>query len=126
MNGSLSCSALNCVHNMGGLCSANIIHVMGNDARRSEGTICNTFAEKGLINSITKLGNTNVAGEFKQLFDSNNVELYPDIKCDAVNCIYNQERMCSAERIQIMGPHASSSRDTMCETFYPDTGNRNS
>ena len=120
MNGSLSCSAVNCVHNLGGLCSANIIHVVGMSAQKSGETQCDTFAEKGLINSITKLANTNVAGEFRQLFDGDDVELFPDVKCDAVNCIYNHERMCSAEAVQITGPHASTSDDTICETFVPE------
>jgi len=47
MSGQLSCSALSCVHNMSGLCSANTIHVLGSGAHTSNQTMCDTFAEKG-------------------------------------------------------------------------------
>lgn len=117
MNGSLSCSAESCVHNIGGLCNANTIHVGGSNALTSGETVCKTYAEKGIINGITKLVNMNVAGEIKQLFDSDEVEMYPAIKCDAVNCFYNKDRACEADRVQISGIHARSSSETDCETF---------
>lgn len=117
MNGSLSCSAESCVHNVGGLCNANIIHVTGSDAFSSGGTSCKTYAEKGFINSITKLANMNVTGEIKQLFDRDDIEMYPGIKCDAVNCFYNKDRACNADKVQISGIHARASSETDCETF---------
>lgn len=113
----LSCSALNCVHNMTGLCSANIIHVLGSGAHTSRETMCNTFAEKGLRNAVTHLPNMNVAGEIKQLFTSESILMSPSIKCDAINCTYNRDRACHAENVQIYGPRAEASEGTQCETF---------
>lgn len=117
MNGELSCSALNCVHNMSGLCSANVIHVLGSGAHISNETMCNTFAGKGLKNAITHLPNMNMVGEMKQIFTNGSIQMVPIIKCDALNCRYNDDRKCEAGNIQISGPSADSSEGTECETF---------
>jgi hypothetical protein len=115
----LSCSALNCVHNLNGLCSANTIHVLGSGAHSSSQTMCNTFAEKGLKNAVTHLPNMNVAGEVRQLFTKNSIEMNPAIKCEAKNCKYNDNRVCHADYVQIHGPSADTSEGTVCETFNP-------
>jgi len=117
MNGELSCSALSCVHNMSGLCSANQIHVLGGSAHSSAETMCNTFAEKGIKNAFTHLTNMNFGGEVKQLFTNSSIEMSPIIKCDALNCTYNDSRACSAPNIQVHGPDATSTEGTQCETF---------
>ncbi|MFL0268817.1 DUF1540 domain-containing protein [Candidatus Clostridium radicumherbarum] len=117
MNGDLSCSALNCVHNMTGLCSANQIHVIGSSAYSSAETMCNTFAEKGIKNAFTHLTNMNIPGEVKQVFTNTSIEMSPVIKCDALNCTYNDNRACSASHVQVHGPDASSTEGTQCETF---------
>lgn len=117
MNGPLSCSAQSCVHNINGLCSANKIHVSGVSANTSSGTQCETFAEKGLVNSITHVFNMNVPGEIRQLFNKGDVYMSPVISCDALQCIYNSNRACTAGRVQVTGPEAGSSQETQCETF---------
>jgi hypothetical protein len=113
----LSCSAVNCVHNMNRLCSANTIHVLGSGAHSSTQTMCNTFAERGFKNAITHLPNMNVVGEVRQLFTKNSIEMNPGIKCEAINCRYNDSRVCNADYVQINGPTAESSEGTKCETF---------
>lgn len=113
----LSCSALSCVHNMSGLCSAGTIHVLGSGAHTSNQTMCNTFAEKGFKNAVTHLPNMNVVGEVKQLFTKNSIEMNPGVKCEAVNCTYNDGRACHADYVQIYGPRANASEGTQCETF---------
>lgn len=118
MNGELSCSAINCVHNMSGLCSASTIHVLGAGAHSSTETMCNTFAEKGIKNAVTHLPNMNVVGEVKQLFTNNSIEMSPAIKCEALNCVYNENRACSADNIQVNGPTANENEGTQCETFH--------
>lgn len=117
MNGELSCNAENCVHNVNGLCSANVIHVIGSGAHSSIDTMCDTFAPKGFINAVTHLPNMNVAGEIKQVFTTESIEMSPIIKCEAINCRYNDNRRCEAHNIQISGPNADSSQGTVCETF---------
>ena len=117
MSGSLSCSATECVHNINSLCAANTIHVGGMSARTSGGTQCDTFAEKGFRNAVANMGNMNVVGEIKQLFTNSSVEMSPQIKCDAVKCVYNASRICNANYVQIYGPAAATSEGTQCETF---------
>ncbi|MBL4936264.1 DUF1540 domain-containing protein [Clostridium sp. YIM B02515] len=117
MSRQLSCSALDCVHNMSGLCSANTIHVLGSGAHTSNQTMCNTFAEKGFKNSVAHFPNMNVTGEIRQLLNNDSIEMSPSIKCESVNCIYNEDRVCMAHNVQVSGPRAQSSQDTVCETF---------
>jgi len=117
MSVKLSCSATNCVHNMSSLCSANSIEVAGSTAQSSAATECNTFAEKGLKNAVTNMINMNVVGEIKQVFTNSSVEMSPKIKCEAVACSHNDNRICAASNVQIHGPSASTSEGTQCETF---------
>lgn len=113
----LTCSAVNCVHNMSGLCSANTIHVKGSDADTSIATDCGTFAQKGIKNAITNLGNMNIVGEIKQLVNRDEIEMSPRIKCEAEKCVYNSREICTASNVQIHGPGALNSDGTQCETF---------
>jgi hypothetical protein len=118
MSGKLSCSAVSCVNNMNGLCSANSINVRGSVAHTSSGTECETFAQKGFMNAVRNLGNMNIAGEIRQLVRGDDaVEMSPGIRCAAVNCVYNMNRVCGASNVQIYGPGAATSEGTECETF---------
>ena len=117
MRGTLSCTATICVNNMSGICSASIIHVSGLNAHSSEATQCETFAEKGLKNSLVNVLNMNVVGEFKQVFSSESIEMSPRIRCQAENCKHNEKRICIAEYIMVNGVGALSSERTECETF---------
>lgn len=117
LSGKLTCSAMNCVHNMNGLCSANAIEVDGISAHSSSGTMCGTFVEKGLKNSFVNMTNMNVAGEIKQIFTNSKVVMSPKIKCYADHCKYNEQHLCNASNVIINGPDASTSEGTKCETF---------
>ncbi len=117
MNGTLSCTATNCVNNMSGICSASTINVSGASAHSSEATQCQTFAEKGLRNSLANVLNMNVVGEFKQVFNNESIEMSPNIRCGATNCIHNEKKICVADNIMVNGIGALSSGKTQCETF---------
>lgn len=117
MSGTLSCSATNCVNNMSGICSASTINVSGDDAHTSEATQCETFAEKGLRNSLANVLNMNVVGEFKQVFTNESIEMSPNIRCEARNCRYNEKKVCVADNIMVNGRSAISIGRTQCETF---------
>ncbi len=119
MNGKLTCSAVNCVHNMSGLCSANTILVNGMSALSSSGTQCETFAEKSIKNAFTHMTNMNISGEIRQLVDRDGVHMFPDVACNAVRCRYNADKRCQADGLSIMGAHAQTSDGTFCETFTP-------
>lgn len=117
MNGTLSCTATNCVNNMSGICSASTINVSGSNAHSSEGTQCDTFAEKGLRNSLANVLNMNVVGEIKQVFNSESIEMSPNIRCNARNCEHNEDNLCAADNIMVNGLGALTSGRTQCETF---------
>ncbi|MCB2293435.1 DUF1540 domain-containing protein [Clostridium algoriphilum] len=117
MRGTLSCTATSCVNNMSGICSAGTINVSGSNAHSTEATQCETFAEKGLKNSLSNVLNMNVVGEFKQVFSNATIEMSPSIRCDAINCMHNLKEECHAENIMVNGIGALSSAKTECETF---------
>lgn len=46
------------------------------------------------------------------------------IKCDVTNCHYHQENSkCNANEIKVGPTYASTSTDTICATFKPETTN---
>ena len=40
-----------------------------------------------------------------------------EVECDAVKCVYNEDRRCAAERIDIAGDGACECGQTRCATF---------
>lgn len=117
MQTELSCNAGNCVNNINGLCSAKEIKINGEMASSSMETLCETFAERSFTNAISNMPNMNLGGEIKQLFSQDSIEMSPSIACDAVKCSYNENRACHASNVQINGPVADMSKETVCETF---------
>ena len=115
--GRLTCSAGNCVNNVNGLCSANKIDVKGFNSHTSSETECEVFAPKGFVNAVKNLGNMNIPGEIRQVFNRDDIEMSPDIKCEAANCVYNVNSACIADNVIIYGPDADTSEGTECETF---------
>ena len=117
MRGTLSCTATNCVNNMSGICSAATINILGSNVHSCEETQCETFAEKGLKNSISNVLNMNVIGEIKQAFNSDKIEMSPRIECEVTNCVHNTDDICVAHNIMVHGRGALKSEKTECETF---------
>jgi hypothetical protein len=114
----LSCNAENCVNNVsGGFCTAGQIHIKGDNAHSSEGTLCSTFAEKSFKNSVKSMTNTNYTGELMQIFSDDEIVVSPDIKCEAVKCVFNENHNCKAKNVLINGEHSVSELSTQCETF---------
>ena len=113
----LSCNASNCVNNASGLCGARNINVAGASAHTSVSTECSTFEEKGLKSSLSNITNMNFPGQVKQLFNSESIEMSPNIRCEAQSCKYNENMLCNASDIHVSGPGALSSSRTCCDTF---------
>ena len=117
--GNLKCDATNCAHNKDYECKAGRIHVSGLGAVSVEGTNCTTFVDRdssSLVNSL--------AGDVREkesFFNSSNSSFVnstgdsttkpSDIKCEAHNCIYNVNKDCHAEYVQIDALNA------YCDTF---------
>lgn len=99
----MRCGAHKCTHNDNeGRCYAKVVNVRGEEAKTTEGTLCNSFVnEKAVLDA-----------EFAKEFNSISYEATPaNIECGAGNCTYNRGGLCEAERVHI-------NEDTVsCETF---------
>ena len=113
----LSCSALNCVNNMSGTCTASMIGISGKTAYSKSETQCETFSQRTLGSAIKNAFNTNYLGVTAQAFNYQH-EIGHTIRCNAVNCTYNIGNTCTSTDIQIYGPEAIDAKGTDCETFY--------
>lgn len=97
----IKCTVTNCYFNKRLGCTAPTITVDGRKAFESRSTSCETFIEQkpGVISSMNEAqGNT-------------------DIKCMAVNCIYNESECCEATGVIINGKNALVPAETCCSTF---------
>lgn len=96
-DGMLNCSATNCTHNFNSQCKAGAINISGQSALKSGETTCTTFineSKSSFVNSIDAL-ETDVC----------------NIKCEACNCIYNENKGCHANNVQI------DMQNACCNTF---------
>ena len=96
--GNLNCSATNCSHNFGNKCKAGAINVNGSGALGAQGTNCATFVDRansGFVNSINDCSTTET----------------DNIRCEACNCVHNQNKACNASNVQIDFQNAH------CDTF---------
>ena len=98
----LDCSAISCTYNKDRLCAKGDILVTGSTAEKPVETQCSSFIGAGrdcYCNSFS-------SGKEKISF-----------KCEAINCVFNENRTCSAEHIGIAGKQAHSSSETECASF---------
>lgn len=98
----LVCSAQNCVYNNAMYCSKGDIKVGGEDAKVCQDTCCASFQERKHDSMKSSIGTPSA-------------EI--DIKCEATNCKYNNERICHANHVDISGAAASRCGETECVTF---------
>ncbi len=77
----LECNVTICLHNADHCCCKQSIMVDGYDAKEKEQTCCGSFDE-------------NKGGLFKNVFKTPESSLSVD--CEAVQCIYNDNRHCAA------------------------------
>ncbi|MDZ4910828.1 DUF1540 domain-containing protein [Clostridium perfringens] len=96
-SGNLKCNATNCVHNESSECRAGAINVAGREAITTSETGCSSFVDRsnsGFTNSADR-GSTKPQ----------------NIKCEASNCKYNENLLCTADDVRI------NANDASCETF---------
>lgn len=97
LNASIKCNATNCFYNRNFECGAGAINVSGQSAVSTRDTTCTTFVDKAkssFINSVEGLS----------------TETY-NIKCQAHNCIYNENKGCHADNVEI------DIHNACCNTF---------
>lgn len=97
----LACSVDTCAYNDERMCCLKSIKVDGSKADTERDTCCSSFSRErqGCCNS--------------------SMEPNPEMRvaCDAVNCVYNEEHVCSAGRINIAGSGANRMEETECASF---------
>lgn len=100
----LTCSVNNCIHNNSNYCCMQNIQVDGTNAMRSDNTCCNSFADN--TGNMTNAVEDRIPNEVVS------------VKCEADNCIHNQNCECHAETIDVCGFGANNSQETACASFY--------
>ena len=99
----LDCTVTNCSYNENKLCKRDNITVGGQTAIKPSETVCESFYPRG-TNTMTSL-------------DSKGPKQETNIACNAVTCVYNEGKKCTAEHIQIAGVKAVTSGETECGSF---------
>lgn len=98
----LGCNVNSCTHNKENCCCLNSIHVHGMSACKTDETSCGSYYEKDKETA-------------KNSMESPKISL--SISCDATNCVFNEEKLCSADTITISGVCATDSSETVCASF---------
>ena len=99
----LDCNVVSCSYNENRLCKRENITVGGMGAKKASETVCESFYPKG-TNTMTNM-------------DSHGPSIETNVACNAITCVYNQNKKCTAEKIQIAGMKAVASGETECGTF---------
>lgn len=99
----LDCNVVNCAYNENNCCRRSGIDVQGMDAKVASETSCGSFSAKGSECTV----NSNSCCACKET----------EVKCEAVECKYNDSYRCSAKHIGISGGHADNVRETECASF---------
>lgn len=97
----LGCNAKSCNYNKDCCCCLSSIQVAGHDACTCDNTCCSSYSD-------SKDTATNTIKSPK---------LSLSIACEADNCIYNADKHCNADHVDISGISATDSEDTVCATF---------
>lgn len=101
----LDCSVDTCYYNKSRQCCRDEIRVEGKDAMSSNATACGSFKD-----------------DQKDEYSSachceGGPETAPGVECEAVNCIFNEFKRCSADHIGIAGNGAEHYTETECASF---------
>lgn len=99
----INCNVENCSHNSTGICYANRINVGGKGATDACETCCGSFLDKKHYSTLTN--NTYAEGPCDC------------IVCTAEHCVYNDNKLCNADSIQVDGNNVNLYTDAKCFTF---------
>ena len=99
----INCNIENCSHNSTGICYANRINVGGKGATDAYETCCGSFLDKRHYSTLTN--NTYAEGPCDC------------IVCTAEHCVYNDNKLCNADSIQVDGNNVNLYTDAKCFTF---------
>lgn len=97
----LDCNVVNCFYNADNCCSRGDIQVEGESAKTPSETCCGSFTSRDC-----GCGNCHTTGTKDTT-----------VKCDACECMYNDDHACTAGHIGIAGGLADTSSKTECGSF---------
>ena len=97
----LKCVVENCTYNNDKCCCKGDIMVGGKEAQKENDTCCESFKDR------TGESASNAMNPCRTI----------SIDCEAVKCVYNEGRHCSADHIGIAGDGASEASHTECASF---------
>lgn len=98
----LGCCVENCVHNEDNMCCRGNIKVDGHKAHDAGETCCASFQDCGCNGATNSTRRPNAKIE---------------VACDASNCMYNNNMMCSAGHIDVKHSGNTVHGETECATF---------
>lgn len=99
----INCTVSNCSHNKSNTCYSNIVNIGGGCANEVDTTCCGNFLDCKGYSNLTN--NTNSNGPCDALV------------CSVENCLYNCNKYCKAENINVMGNNVKIYSETNCSTF---------
>lgn len=99
----LDCSVKTCTYNKENSCCLNNIKVDGQQAGTERETRCSSFQK------ATETAKSHAMEPSMELM----------VNCDAVNCTFNEQRVCRAGHIGIAGSAAQHADQTECASFRP-------
>lgn len=98
----LDCNVMHCVHNADNCCCRGNILVDGTHATDKKSTNCSSFSMRNQHGSKNALETP---------------DTYIGVDCYAINCKYNQSKVCHADHIRISGSNAVTVPETECASF---------
>lgn len=71
------------------------------------------------IETMSKFHNTNLMEGFKDIFTEKSNDMVPEVNCEVYSCVYNNNRRCNADTIEIKGDEirTKNSSETICSTY---------
>lgn len=99
----LTCTVSNCINNENNLCCRPDIKVDGSNAHDKNQTCCHSFNHRS--DCVTASMAANTPCEQTQ------------VRCDACECAYNENTVCTADCICVEGDGACDCQQTCCGSF---------
>lgn len=104
----LNCAVKNCYYNKEKKCCLDGIRVEGSTADTVNSTACGSFREQKSETYSNAACHCGMEPETKVT-----------VQCEAVKCMFNSDKRCSADHIGIAGDGAKHYTETECGSFKP-------
>ncbi|TWH44925.1 DUF1540 domain-containing protein [Sporomusa sp. KB1] len=99
----INCTVTSCSHNNSGICYANCVDIVGNSATEQSHTCCGSYLNKLHYSQLTS-----------NVLNSGSCDC---LKCAVETCIYNDNKLCRLDTIQVSGDKVEYHTQTECDSF---------